>query len=337
MDLSNKKVLITGAAGFIGSHLTEYLLSRGARVRAFDLYNFKGDWGWLERYKFEKNDNLEVVLGDIRDPHNVKSAVHDCQIIFHLAALIGIPYSYLAPESYIETNIKGTLNVLQAAREHCVERVIQTSTSEVYGTAEDVPIKEQHPLKGQSPYAASKIGADQLAWSFFRSFNTPVVIVRPFNTFGPRQSARAVIPTIIGQLLRHKSTISLGSICPTRDFNFVKDIVRGFELAALSDSAVGEAINLGTGFEISIHDLAKKIGELMEHPHIEIIQHDERKRPQLSEVDRLCADNHKANSLLNWKPAKLGLEGLVAGLKETIEWIKNDANDVAYQFDRYNI
>jgi dTDP-glucose 4,6-dehydratase len=317
MDWSDKKVLVTGAGGFIGSHLTERLVELGAKTRAFVRYNSSGSWGWLDQSPL-KND-FEVVLGDIRDQDTVTEASNGVDIVFHLAALIAIPYSYQAPRSYVHTNVEGTLNVLQAARQAGSERVVHTSTSEVYGTARAVPIDEHHPLQGQSPYSASKIGADKVAQSFHLSFGLPVVTVRPFNTYGPRQSARAVIPTIITQAL-NGSEIRLGNLEPTRDLNFVADTVSGFIKAAETPKAIGETINLGTGREISIRDLAALILKLMNRD-IPIALEDARMRPENSEVDRLCADSRKGQSILGWTPQY----SLEEGLATTIEWIRENS------------
>lgn len=317
MNWSDKKVLVTGAGGFIGSHLTERLVELGAKTRAFVRYSSSGSWGWLDESP-RKND-VEIVLGDIRDQDTVAHALDGVDIIFHLAALIAIPYSYEAPLSYVRTNVEGTLNVLQAARRAGSERVVHTSTSEVYGTARTVPIDENHPLQGQSPYSASKIGADKIAESFHLSFGLPVVTVRPFNTFGPRQSARAVIPTIITQAL-NSSEIRLGNLEPTRDLNFIADTVSGFIKAAETPKAIGETINLGTGREISIGDLAALILKLMNRD-IPIALEDARMRPENSEVDRLCADSRKGQSILGWEPQY----SLEAGLATTIEWIRENS------------
>lgn len=330
------KILITGADGFIGSHLTEYLVENGHDVRALVLYNSFNSWGWLDHTSKSVRDNLDVFAGDIRDPNGVRTAMKGCDAVLHLAALIAIPYSYHSPDTYIDTNVKGTLNVLQAARDLGVQRVIHTSTSEVYGTARFVPITEEHPLQGQSPYSASKIGADQLAYSFYASFNLPVVIVRPFNTYGPRQSARAVIPTIITQVANGQRQIKLGAVSPTRDFNFVKDTVAGFIAALEGTGGLGEVINFGSNFEISVGDTVQLIAEVM-NKEIEIITDETRLRPQNSEVERLWADNSKAKQLLNWQPSYGGREGFKRGLAETAEWFVNPANLAAYKADRYNI
>ena len=330
------RVLVTGADGFIGSHLTEALVRNGYEVRAFVYYNSFNSWGWLDHCADDVKDKFEVFAGDIRDPHGVKKAMTGCDAVLHLAALIAIPFSYHSPDSYVDTNIKGTLNVLQAARELNVSRVIHTSTSEVYGTAQYVPIDEKHPLQGQSPYSATKIGADQLAFSFYSSFNLPVVTLRPFNTYGPRQSARAVIPTIITQIANGNSQIKLGSITPTRDFNFISDTVNGFLSALKSKSGVGEVINLGSNFEISIQDIASLIGEIM-NQEIKLIDSDERIRPDNSEVHRLWADNSKAIELLSWKPEYASLNGLKKGLEETVNWFKRPNNLNLYKSEIYNV
>ena len=330
------KILVTGADGFIGSHLSEELVRQGYKVRAFVLYNSFNSWGWLDTVSKEIRENIEVFSGDIRDPYGVKEAMKGCDVILHLAALIAIPYSYHSPDTYIDTNVKGTLNILQAARELGVKHVIHTSTSEVYGTARFVPITEDHPLQGQSPYSASKIGADQIAFSFYSSFNLPVTIIRPFNTYGPRQSARAVIPTIITQIAKGQHQIKLGSISPTRDFNYVKDTVSGFIAAMKSDNGIGEVINLGSNFEISIGDTVELIAEVMDRK-IEIITEEVRLRPENSEVERLWADNSKANKLLTWKPEYGGLEGFRRGLTETIDWFTQSENLKSYKANVYNI
>jgi len=330
------RVLVTGADGFIGSHLTEALVRSGYEVRAFVYYNSFNSWGWLDHCADDVKDKFEVFAGDIRDPHGVKKAMTGCDAVLHLAALIAIPFSYHSPDSYVDTNIKGTLNVLQAARELNVSRVIHTSTSEVYGTAHYVPIDEKHPLQGQSPYSASKIGADQLAFSFYSSFNLPVVTLRPFNTYGPRQSARAVIPTIITQLAKGNSQIKLGSITPTRDFSYISDTVNGFLSALKSKYGVGEVINLGSNFEISIQDIASLIGEIM-NQEIKVIDSNERIRPENSEVNRLWADNSKAIELLSWKPEYASLTGLKRGLEETITWFKKPNNLNLYKSEIYNV
>jgi len=336
MTLSGKKVLVTGADGFIGSHLTEELLRRGCDVRAFVQYNSFGSWGWLDTLESSAQTSLDVFAGDVRDPHGVKEAMKGYDVVFHLAALIAIPYSYHSPATYVETNVKGTLNVVQAARELSVEKVIHTSTSEVYGTAKFVPITEEHPLQGQSPYSAPKIGADQIAYSYFTSFDTPVSIIRPFNTYGPRQSARAVIPTIITQIANGKRQIKLGALNPTRDFNYVADTVNGFVAAAESERSVGEVINIGSGFEISIGDLANVIAEAM-GVEIEIESDEIRLRPAKSEVDRLLASNQKAVELLGWHSEYGSREGLSRGLSITADWFSETANLRRYKANVYTI
>ncbi len=332
MQLKNKKVLVTGSCGFIGSHLVERLLDEGCEIRAFVYYNSFNSWGWLDTFPKEKLDKIEIFTGDIRDPNGVRTAIKGIDIVFHLAALIGIPFSYHSPDSYVDTNIKGTLNVLQACRDLGVEKVLVTSTSEVYGTAKYVPIDENHPRQGQSPYSATKIGADFIAESFYRSFDLPVVIVRPFNTYGPRQSARAVIPTIITQLLSGKKEIKLGALHPTRDLVFVKDTVEGFVEIAKSDKTIGEEINIATGQEISIGDLAQKLIDMI-NPDAKIVTEKERLRPEKSEVERLLGDNTKIKNLTNWTP-KYSLD---EGLKITIEWFKNKGNLRLYKPDIYNV
>jgi NAD dependent epimerase/dehydratase len=330
------KILVTGADGFIGSHLTEELIRRGYDVRAFAYYNSFGSWGWLDDAPADIRKNLDVFLGDIRDPHGVKTAMKGCDAVLHLAALIAIPYSYHSPDTYVDTNVKGTLNIVQAARELGVSKVVHTSTSEVYGTARFVPITEAHPLQGQSPYSASKIGADQMALSFYSSFNVPVAVLRPFNTYGPRQSARAVIPTVITQLAAGNTSVSLGALHPTRDFSFVADTVRGFIAALQSDACVGKVTNIGSGFEISIQDTALLIAELM-GKKITIKTDDQRLRPDKSEVERLLADISQARTLLDWAPEFGGLDGFKRGLKTTIDWFVNEQNLKRYKADRYNI
>jgi NAD dependent epimerase/dehydratase len=330
------KVLVTGADGFIGSHLVEALVRNGYDVRAFVLYNSFNSWGWLNHAPRQVRDSLDVFSGDIRDPHGVKTAMHRCDAVLHLAALIAIPYSYHSPDTYIDTNVKGTLNVLQAARELGIRRMVHTSTSEVYGTARFVPITEEHPLQGQSPYSASKIGADQLAYSFHASFDLPVVIARPFNTYGPRQSARAVIPTIITQIASGKEVLKLGAVSPTRDFNFVNDTVAGFIAALESQAGAGEVINFGSNYEISIGDAAQLIADVLGKP-VEILTDEARLRPRNSEVERLWADNQKAHKLFGWKPVYGGREGFRKGIEETIEWFLKPSNLAAYKADRYNI
>lgn len=336
MNLDNKRILVTGADGFIGSHLTEALVRRGFNVRAFVYYNSFNSWGWLDQSPPDVRDSLQVFVGDIRDPHGVKKALQGCDVVFHLAALIGIPYSYHSPDSYVDTNIKGTLNVLQAARELGLCGVIHTSTSEVYGTAKFVPILEDHPLHGQSPYSATKIAADQLALSFYDSFDVPVTIVRPFNTYGPRQSARAVIPTIITQIADGKEIVKLGLLDPTRDFTFIEDTIRGFIAIAQSDRCVGEVINLGSNFEISIGELANLIMHIM-GSKADIELDEKRLRPEKSEVQRLLADIMKAKELAGWVPLYGGKEGLQKGLAKTIDWFVHPENRLNYKIDICNI
>ncbi|WP_018394639.1 NAD-dependent 4,6-dehydratase LegB [Bacillus sp. 37MA] len=333
MNKTNK-ILVTGADGFIGSHLTEELVRQGYDIKAFVFYNSFNSWGWLDQSLYKKE--FEVFAGDIRDPFGVKEAMRDCKMVLHLASLIAIPYSYHSPDTYVDTNIKGTLNVLQAARELGVSKVVHTSTSEVYGTAMYVPINEDHPLQGQSPYSASKIGADQMALSFYRSFDTPVAVIRPFNTYGPRQSARAVIPTIITQLASDKEKIKLGALSPTRDFNYVKDTVSGFISIMNSEKSIGEVINIGSNYEISIGETAEVIAEVM-GKKIEIETDEIRLRPGKSEVERLWADNQKAKELLGWVPSYGGVEGFKRGMKETADWFSNPVNLSQYKADVYNI
>ena len=333
INLTNKKVLVTGADGFIGSHLVGTLLDEGCcNLKAFTYYNSFNSLGWLDTFPKEKLKNIEVFSGDIRDPNGIRTAVKDMDIVFHLAALIAIPFSYHSPDSYIDTNVKGTLNVLQACRDYDIERVIVTSTSEVYGTAQYVSINETHPLQAQSPYSASKIGADKIAESFSRSFEMPVVIARPFNTYGPRQSARAVIPTIITQLLNGRKDIKLGSIHPTRDFNYVRDICKGFIHLVRSDDAIGKEVNIGSGTEISIGSLAKLLMELT-GTEVEISSEDIRKRPDKSEVERLVCDNSLIKEITGWEPETTLREGLL----NTIEWFKDKENLKRYKDDIYNI
>ena len=334
--LTDVTILITGADGFIGSHLTEALVRQGHNVRAFVQYNSFNSWGWLDHCVSDVKGKFEIFAGDIRDPHGVNEAMKGCDLVLHLAALIAIPYSYHSPDTYVDTNVKGSLNVLQAARELGIKRIVHTSTSEVYGTARFVPITEEHPLQGQSPYSATKIAADQLAYSFYSSFGLPVVIARPFNTYGPRQSARAVIPTIITQIANGQRKIKLGAISPTRDFNFVQDTVAGFIAAMNSDKGLGEVVNFGSNFEISIGDTVKMIAEVMK-AEIEIITDDNRLRPENSEVERLWADNTKAKELFGWKPIYAGREGFKRGLAETAEWFMDPANLARYKSDIYNL
>ncbi len=330
MFLKGKTVLVTGADGFIGSHLVEELLEQGCKVRAFVFYNSFSTWGWLDTIGDKKLSQIEIFPGDIRDPNGVRKAMQGTDIVFHLAALIAIPFSYHSPDSYVDTNVKGTLNVLQAARDLGTERVIVTSTSEVYGTAKYVPIDEKHPLQGQSPYSASKIGADKMAESFYRSFNLPVVIVRPFNTYGPRQSARAVIPTIITQLLSGLTEIKLGSLSPTRDFNFVKDTVAGFLAIASCDKAIGFEVNISTQQEFSIGQIAGEIIAQI-NPGASLICDEVRLRPEMSEVERLLGANAKIRSLTNWEPKYT----LSVGIKETIDWFEK--NQQRYKPNIYSI
>jgi len=332
MILKGKKILITGAGGFIGSHLAEQLLSMDCHITAFVHYNSFNRWGWMDSFSREKRDSIRVFTGDIRDPNGVRNAMKGAEVVFHLAALIGIPYSYSSPDTYVDTNIKGTLNILQSARDLGVQKIIHTSTSEVYGTAQFIPITEDHPVNPQSPYAATKSGADFLALSFYRSFDIPVSIIRPFNTYGPRQSARAVIPSIITQILKGEKKIKLGDLSPTRDLNYVADTVQGFIRAAEVDGSTGGVIHLGTGNEISIGELAMKIAGLM-GKEISIESADERKRPGKSEVERLLADPSRAKKILDWKPAW----NLDKGLKETISWFSREENQSFYKSEIYNI
>jgi NAD dependent epimerase/dehydratase len=324
------KVLITGADGFIGSHLTEYLLNKGYKVRALSFYNSFNNWGWLQ--DVPNNNNLEIVSGDIRDSYLCREIVKDTEIVFHLAALIAIPYSYIAPDSYIETNIKGTLNICQAAREFNVRKILITSTSEVYGTAQYVPIDEEHPKQPQSPYSASKIGADALAMSFYNSFNLPITIVRPFNTYGPRQSARAVIPTMICQIANGAKEIKLGDLSPTRDFNYVLDTCKGFELIAHCDPAIGQEINIASNYEISVRETLKLIAEIMQSD-VGFIEDEQRLRPNKSEVFRLWGDNTKIKQLTGFTPDY----DIKKGLTETIKWFVNPENLKKYKSEIYNV
>jgi len=336
MNLSGKKILVTGSDGFIGSHLTETLVRMGCSVRAVVYYNSFNSWGWLDESPEEIKKELDVFAGDVRDPYGMKKAIQGCDVVFHLAALIAIPYSYHSPDTYVDTNIKGTLNILQAARERGVEKVIHTSTSEVYGTACYVPIDEKHPLQGQSPYSATKIGADQIALSFYRSFDTPVSVIRPFNTYGPRQSARAVIPTIITQIAAGQRELRLGSLHPTRDFSYINDTVKGFIAVAESEKSLGEVINIGSNYEVSIGELVRTITDIMK-ADIEIKTDDDRLRPEKSEVERLWADNKKAAQLTGWQPEYAGMEGLKRGLQKTIEWFSDPNNLKRYKTGVYNI
>lgn len=332
MSLSNAKILITGADGFIGSHLTESLVALGAQVNAIVQYNSFNSWGWLDKSPALENGNLQVIAGDIRNADIVRTAAKECDILFHLAALISIPFSYHSPGAYVDTNIKGTLNILQAAKDNDLKRVLITSTSEVYGTAQYVPIDEKHPLQGQSPYSASKIGADKLAESFFRAYNLPVTIVRPFNTYGPRQSARAVIPTIITQLLQGKTEIRLGSLTPTRDFNYVSDTVNGFIEIAQSEKTIGEEINIASQNEITIGDLVELLIRLT-NTKAAVVPDRKRIRPENSEVERLLGANEKLRRLTGWRPSVT----LEAGLKKTIEWFAGHENRRKYKPDVYSI
>jgi NAD dependent epimerase/dehydratase len=330
--LKNKKILITGADGFIGSHLTERLLEEGCHVRAFVNYNSFNSWGWLDTFSKDTLDKIDIFSGDVRDPNGVRTAMDGIDIVFHLAALIAIPFSYHSPDSYIDTNVKGTLNIIQAAKDLGVSRVLVTSTSEVYGTAQFVPITEEHPKQPQSPYSASKIGADAIADSFFRSFDLPLTIVRPFNTYGPRQSARAVIPTIITQLLNGKEDIKLGDTTPTRDLLFVKDTANGFIEIAKTPELIGHEVNIATQSEISIHDLAMEMINQI-NPAAKIVTDTDRLRPGKSEVFRLFGSNEKIKKYTNWKPEF----DLKKGIQETIEWFNKEENLKQYKADIYNV
>jgi NAD dependent epimerase/dehydratase len=327
-----KKVLVTGADGFIGSHLVEELVKLGYDVKAFIFYNSFNSWGWIDSLPDDIKDKIEIFAGDVRDPNGVRTALRGCEIVFHLAALIAIPFSYHSPDSYVDTNVKGTLNILNAAKELGTKRVLITSTSEVYGTAQFIPITEDHPFQGQSPYSASKIGADRLSESFYRSFDLPVTIVRPFNTFGPRQSARAVIPTIITQLQSGFKEIRLGDITPTRDFLYVKDTVQGFIKIAESDKTIGQEINIATQSEISIGDLAGKLIAMI-NPAAKIVCDKQRIRPEKSEVSRLYGSNAKLKEMTDW----IQQYSLVDGLKETIEWFTKKENIMRYKAGIYNV
>lgn len=332
MNLHGKRILVTGADGFIGSHLTEMLLEHGCTVRAFVYYNSFNSWGWLDTLPRSVLKNIEVFTGDIRDPHGVREAMKNIDVVFHLAALIAIPFSYHSPDSYVDTNIHGTLNVLLAARDNSCEKILVTSTSEVYGTARYVPIDENHPFQGQSPYSATKIGADRVAESFYRSFNLPVSIVRPFNTYGPRQSSRAVIPTIITQLLSGMNEIKLGSLHPTRDFNFVKDTCAGFLAIAESDKTIGEEINIATQQEICIGELANELIRQIK-PDARVVTDDARLRPDKSEVERLLGSNAKIRTLTTWAPRY----SFQQGIAETISWFRQPDNLKRYKADIYNV
>ncbi len=330
MRLKGEQVLVTGAGGFIGSHLVEELVHMGAKVRALVHYNARNDWGMLELIPKEIKAEIEVFPGDITDPFLIHKAVKGCKVVFHLAALIAIPFSYIAPESFVNTNIKGSLNIFQACLEEEVDKVVHTSTSEVYGSAQYVPIDEKHPLQGQSPYSASKIGADMMAESFYRSFNLPVATIRPFNTYGPRQSSRAVIPTIFTQLINDSENIKLGTLSTTRDFNFVKDTIRGFILMAECEDNLGQVINIGSGVEISIGDLVEKIAQIA-GKLLKVKLDTKRIRPEKSEVDRLCADNRQAKEILGWQPEY----SLDEGLRSTIHWFTQHV--ALYKSDIYNV
>jgi len=332
MQLENKKILVTGADGFIGSHLVETLIENGFQVKAFVYYNSFNSWGWLDSFPKEKLDEIEIFTGDVRDPSGVRTAMKDCDIVFHLAALIAIPYSYHSPDSYVDTNIKGTLNIIQAARDLNIERILVTSTSEIYGTAQYVPIDELHPKQPQSPYSASKIGADCMADSFYRSFDMPITIVRPFNTYGPRQSARAIIPTIITQLLNGFDEIELGDLTPTRDLLYVKDTVNGFIEIAKSDSLIGHECNIATNSEIPMQKMADTLIELI-NPNAKIIQNENRIRPKKSEVFRLYGSNTKLIEHTNWKVEN----SLEQGLQTTIDWFSNKENLKQYKAGIYNV
>ena len=334
--MSTMTVLVTGADGFIGSHLTEGLVREGFKVRAFVQYNSFNSGGWLDQCAADTKGQFEVFPGDVRDPYGVKEAMKGCDAVLHLAALIAIPFSYNSPDTYVDTNVKGTLNVLQAARELGVKRIIHTSTSEVYGTAQFVPITEEHPLQGQSPYSATKIAADQLAYSFYSSFDLPVVTVRPFNTYGPRQSARAVIPTIITQIANGARKVQLGALSPTRDFSYVQDTVNGFLAVLNSTNGLGQVVNLGSNFEISIGDTVSLIAESM-NATVEITSAQERLRPNNSEVERLWADNSKAHELFGWRPTYHGRDGFKRGLSETIAWFMRPQNLSSYKSGIYNL
>ena len=332
MNLTSKTVLVTGSDGFIGSHLTEALIEKGCKVRAFVYYNSFGSWGWLDQLDKEKRDAIEVISGDIRDRGSITKAMEGVDVVLHLAALIGIPYSYDSPESYVGTNITGTLNVLEEAKRLGTERIIVTSTSEVYGTAQYIPIDELHPFQGQSPYSATKIGADRMAESYYRSFDLPVTIARPFNTYGPRQSARAIIPTIISQLCNGSDEISLGSLTPTRDLVYVKDTANGFISIAESDNTIGEEINIATQDEIAIGELAQKLINQI-RPSAKIVTDEQRVRPEKSEVERLLGSKEKIQQLTGWKPEW----DLNQGLESTVNWFQDPANLAAYKSDTYNI
>jgi NAD dependent epimerase/dehydratase len=330
MNWQGKKVLVTGAEGFIGSHLTERLVELGADVTALAQYNSFNSWGWIDTFDKKIKESINVVTGDIREYDGMKRIIKGQEVVLHLAALIAIPYSYLSPMAYVRTNVEGTTNVLEACRDYNVEKIVHTSTSETYGTALYVPIDEKHPMQGQSPYSASKIGADKMAESYYKSFNMPIATLRPFNTYGPRQSARAVIPTIISQILAGKTEIKLGSLTPTRDFNFVKDTAEAFIKVAESEKTIGEVINAGSNYEITIGDTVKKIISII-GKDVRILCDDERIRPENSEVNRLWADNTKIKELTGWQPNYT----IDQGLEETVEWIKN--NMQYFKTDIYNV
>jgi NAD dependent epimerase/dehydratase len=330
------KVFLTGADGFIGSHLAEHLVRSGHEVKALAIYNSQGSWGWLDTLPADIKSSLEVVLGDIRDPYHMNQLAAGQDAIMHLAALIAIPFSYVAPDMYVQTNVQGTLNLLNAARTHNVGRFIHTSTSEVYGTAQYVPMDEGHMLQGQSPYSASKIGADQMVRSFYSSFELPTLTIRPFNTYGPRQSARAVIPTIISQLAAGKKSINLGALTPTRDFTYVTDTARGFEKALHATAGIGEVTNLGVGFEVTIGQTFDIINEIMGAGAV-ATEDPNRIRPKNSEVERLFSDNTKAKSVLGWQPEIVGIEGFRVGLEKTIEWFSKPENLAHYRPDEYTV
>tara|TARA_B100001057_G_scaffold500753_1_gene617595 strand:+ start:217 stop:1215 length:999 start_codon:yes stop_codon:yes gene_type:complete len=330
-----KKILVTGSDGFIGSHLVERLVTKGFKVRAFTFYNSFNSWGWLDNIDKKIKKELEVISGDVRDFDSIKKASKNCDYIFHLAALVGIPYSYYAPESYIDTNIKGTLNVLRAAKENNNLKIIHTSTSEIYGTPKTLPITELHPASAQSPYAASKVGADHLALSFYKSYGLPISVIRPFNTFGPRQSLRAVIPTIILQALNNKKSIRLGNTYSTRNFNYISDTVDGFVSVLVRKNIFGEIINIGSNFDISIKDTVNEVSKLM-NKDISIIEEELRKRPIKSEVERLKASGLKAKKLLKWVPKFKGKQGFIEALKKTIDWYSSIENRKKFKNNIYN-
>lgn len=334
--MSRKKILLTGSEGFIGSHLAEHLVRRGYAVRAFVLYNSFNFWGWLENLPKDILDELDIFCGDIRDPNGVREAMKGCDEVLHLAALIAIPYSYHSPDAYVDTNIRGTLNILQAARDQGISRLVHTSTSEVYGTARFVPITEDHPLTAQSPYAATKIAADQLALSFHRSFGTPVSVLRPFNTYGPRQSARAFIPTVITQLAAGARQLALGSLHPTRDFSYVGDTVRAFEAVLNCDAAVGRVLNAGSGFEISMAEVVSMLTDIM-GVQAEVVCDRRRIRPENSEVERLWADTSALRAITDWKPEYGGIESFRLGLEKTVDWFAQPRNQQLYKAHQYNM